>query len=143
MTVTRWTYAGLALLAVGLLLVGVGGATHVDQQRCQSVQFVSVTNASAANLSTASYETVDYETLSNDEQQLFRAALAENGQVLTKRGAVDEMVVRYRSDSYLVRTSADTDCTPWHPVRVVAPLGGGLGLFLLGVALTRGREPGA
>lgn len=40
--VTRWTFLGLVLLAVGLLTAGVGAATHVDEQQCRSTQHVSV-----------------------------------------------------------------------------------------------------
>lgn len=143
MAVTRWTYLGLALLAVGLLTAGVGGATHVDEQRCDAVQFVSVLEANATNVSTAGYETVAYADLSASERQVFRGALAQEGQVLTKRGAIEEAVVTYEGDRYLVRTASESGCTPWHPTRVVAPLGGGLGLVVLGGALTRGRDPGA
>lgn len=143
MAVTRWTYLGLALLAVGLLTAGVGGATHVDELQCDTVQFVSVLNANATNVSTAGYETVDYGDLTPSEQQVFRGALSENGQVLTKRGAIEETVVTYEGDRYLVQTAAESGCTPWHPTRVVAPLGGGLGLVLVGGALARGTDPGA
>lgn len=143
MAVTRWTYLGLALLAVGFLTAGVGGATHVEEQRCDTVQFVSVVDANATNVSTVGYETVAYADLSASEQQVFLGALSEEGQVLTNRGAIEEAVVVYEGDRYLVSTAAESGCTPWHPTRVVAPLGGGLGLVVVGGAFTRGLDPGA
>lgn len=137
--VTRWTYLGLALLAVGFLATGAGGATHLHEQQCQAVQFVSVVPANATNASVD--QPVGYDQLSVDERQVFRSALAADGQVLTRRGAIEAGGVAYENRTYLVRTSADRGCSPWHPTRVVAPLGGGLGLVFLGGALTRGREP--
>lgn len=134
---------GLVLVAVGLLTAGVGGATHVDERRCDAVQFVAVVNASGANVSTAGYDTVSYGELSPGERQVFRSARAANGQVLAKRGAIEDAVVTYEGDRYLVRTATESGCSPWHPTRVVAPLGGGLGLVLVGGALTRGLDSGA
>ncbi|WP_255195408.1 hypothetical protein [Halorarius litoreus] len=141
MAVTRWTYLGLTLLLVGFLTTGVGAATHLHEQQCQAVQFVSVSDVTATNASTDGYSTGSYEDLSVDEQTVFRSALADDGQVLTARDAIDEQVVTYEGDRYLVRIRSDGGCTPWHPTRVVAPLGGGLGLVLVGGALTRGRDP--
>lgn len=138
MAVTRWTYLGLALLAVGFLTSGAGAATHLHEQQCQAVQFVTVTDTTD---STVGYPRVAYEDLSMEEQRVFESALTDDGQVLTRRGIIDEQVVTYEGDDYLVRTRSDGGCTPWHPTRVVVPLGGGLGLVLVGGALTRGRDP--
>lgn len=139
MAVTRWTYLGLALLAIGFLASGAGGATHLHEQQCKAVQFVSVTPANATDAPVD--DPVAYERLSADERQVFRDALAGDGQVLTRRGVIEEGAVEYRGETYLVLTNADEGCAPWHPTRVVAPLGGGLGLVLVGGALTRGRDP--
>lgn len=141
--VTRWTYLGLVLLAVGLLTAGVGGATHVDERRCDTIQFVTIVNASAANVSTDGYDAIAFGNLSSSEQQVFRSARAANGQVLTKRGAIEDGIVVYEGDRYLVRTATEEGCSPWHPTRVLAPLGGGLGLVIVGGGLTRGLDPGA
>ena len=137
MTVTRWTYLGLLLLAVGLLASGAGGATHLHEQQCRDVQFVTVTPVSTTN---TAVDPVAYETLSAREQRVFDAAREENG-VLVRRGVLEAGVVDDEGTRYVVRTTTDEDCTPWHRTRVVAPLGGGLALVAVGAALTRGRTP--
>lgn len=150
MAVTRWTRLGLVLLVVGLLATGSGAATHLHEQQCQTVQFLQVTavaNGTATDGTTAAAASdegyaVPFERLSATERSVFRSALAADGPVLVRRGALEVDVVRYEGDLYRVRTSADAGCAPWHPRRVVAPLAGGLGLVALGAALTRGRSPG-
>jgi hypothetical protein len=139
--VTRWTYLGLALLAVGFLVSGAGGATHLHEQQCQGVQFVTATNVSGTNGTAAPSSSVAYENLTARERRVFDAAREEEGGVLVRRGALEASIVEYRGHQYVVRTTTDADCTPWHPTRVVAPLGGGLALVLVGAALTRGRDP--
>lgn len=154
--VTRWTRLGLVLLAVGLLAAGSGAATHLHEQQCRTVQFLQVTavengaspvgtavDGTAAAATPEDGAAVPFERLSPAERSVFRSALAADGPVLVRRGALDADVVRYEGDRYRVRTAADTGCAPWHPRRVVAPLAGGLGLVALGAALTRGRSPGA
>lgn len=138
--VTRWTYLGLALLAVGFLAAGSGAATHLHEQQCQTVQFTTVTPANATNGTTT--EAVDYGTLSTAERQVFREALAADGGVLTRRGVLAEGVVSYEGQRYRVRTRTDRGCTPWHPTRVAGPLAGGVGLLVVGTLLTRGRRGG-
>ncbi|WP_255149028.1 hypothetical protein [Halorarius halobius] len=138
--VTRWTYLGLAMLAVGFLAAGSGAATHLHEQQCQGVQFTTVTPVNGTNATAG--EAVAYRSLSETEREVFREALAADGQVLTRRGALTEGVVSYDGQRYRVRTRTDRGCTPWHPTRVVGPLAGGVALLVVGTLLTRGRGGG-
>lgn len=131
--VTRWTYLGLVLLAVGLVVAGAGAAGHVDGQQCRSTQYVAVSPVENATGATP------FEELSDAEQSVFRQALESEGGLLTKRGAIDQGVVRYENESYDVRVSRGDDCAPYDTWRVTVPFVGGLVLVGVGLALTRGR----
>lgn len=137
---TRWTYLGLALLVAGLVASGAGAATHLHEQQCRAVQFTSVTPVNATTAGTPTDATVEYDSLDATARQVFREAMAADGQVLTRRNAIDPGVVRYDGDRYRVRTRADRGCAPWHPRRVVTPLGAGGVLVVIGTLLTRGRR---
>jgi hypothetical protein len=135
--VTRWTYVGLALLAVGLSSAGAGAATHVDEQQCRSTQHVSV---AAVNDSASTRANVTaYGNLSATEREVFAQALEARGGLLTSRGAIDSGRVRYQNRTYAVRVTREGDCTPYHPRRVLLPAVGGLALVGAGLVLTRGR----
>lgn len=136
--VTRWTYLGLALLAVGLLTAGAGAATHVDEEQCRSTQHVSVAPVNEA--ADAAGNATAYENLSPAEQDVFRQALEAGGGVLTSRGVIDPGTVRYENRTYAVHVARDRDCAPFHPRRVLVPAVGGLALVAVGLGFTRGRE---
>jgi hypothetical protein len=130
--VTRWTYLGLVLLAVGLVGAGAGAAGHVDGQQCRSTQHVVVAPVENATAP------APYEELSDAEQSVFRQALESPGGLLTQRGAIDEGAVRYENETYDVQVARGDDCAPYDTWRVTVPFVGGLALVGVGLALTRG-----
>lgn len=138
---TRWTYLGLALLAVGLVTASAGAATHLSEKRCANAGFVQVYDTDRVNGSLAEYDRLDYTDLNDSERRVFRSVLDAGGQALAGKGVIREGVVAYGNDSYLVVTTEETGCEPWDRERVVTPLGVGLAVFGVGVALTRGRDP--
>jgi hypothetical protein len=138
---TRWTYLGLALLAVGLVTASVGAATHLSERRCANAGFVRVVDTDEVTGSLDGYDRVAYAELNASERQVFRGVLNAGGQALTGKGAIREAVVAYEGDSYLVVRTEERGCAPWDRERVVAPLAGGLAVLATGLAFTRGRDP--
>ncbi|MFC7175857.1 hypothetical protein [Halosegnis marinus] len=141
MSRTPWTYVGLALLAVGLVASGVGAATHLEEKRCETAAFVQVLDTDAVNGSLDGYDRVAYGNLSTAERRTFREVRDAGGQALAAKGSLPEAVVAYGNDSYVVRYSAESGCTPWDRERVVTPLAAGLGGVVVGLGLTRGLDP--
>lgn len=154
---SRLASLGIALLLVGLLVVGVGAAVHVRERQCQLLQTVNVTDitdvtdgtnstnrmASANKPSDAptALPRVAYADLSPEAREVFEEALAANQTVITKRGAIDPAVVTYEGERYLVEVGRGEDCSPFDPLTVQAPIAGGLGLVVVGAALARWRGP--
>jgi len=138
---TRWTYLGLALLAIGLVTTSAGAATHLSEKRCANAGFVQVYDTDRVNGSLAEYDRLDYTDLNDSEQRVFRSVLDAGGQALAGKGAIREAVVAYENDSYLVVATAETGCEPWDRERVVVPLAGGLAVLGVGLVLTRGWDP--
>jgi hypothetical protein len=128
--VSRLALVGVALLLVGLLVMGAGAAAHVDARKCQLTETVVVTPVQAE-------PTTAYGDLSVSAQQVFDEALEAGQPALTRRGTITPGVVRYEGDSYRVETYHGDGCTPFHPLFVQAPLGGGLGLVVGGAVLAR------
>lgn len=141
MSRTRWTYLGLALLALGLVTASAGAATHLSEKRCANAGFVRVADTAELEGSLDGYDRVDYEELSEAEQRVFRSVLDAGGQALAEKGAIREVVVRYENETYLVVTNQESGCTPWDRDRVVTPLAGGLIAAVVGIGLTRGVDP--
>ena len=129
------------MLLVGFATAGVGAATHLDERSCASVGVVRVVPTDSVNASLDGYQRVDYADLSATEQRVFRSVREAGGQALVDRDAIRDAVVAYENETYLVVTATEPgDCTPWDRERVVAPLGMGTGLVLVGGVLVRGRD---
>lgn len=141
MSRTRWTYLGLALLALGIVTASAGAATHLSEKRCANAGFVRVADTAELNGSLDGYDRVDYENLSEAEQRVFRSVLDAGGQALAEKDAIREAVVSYENETYLVVTTEESGCTPWDRERVVAPLAVGLVAVAVGLGFTRGVDP--
>ncbi|MFB6117858.1 hypothetical protein [Halosegnis sp.] len=139
--VTRWTYLGLTVLLVGLLVAGSGAATHLEERRCAAAGVVSVVPTAELDGSPDGYDRVDFEELTAEEQRVFRSVRSAGGQALTDRDAIREAVVSYENETYLVAVAtASGSCTPWDRERVLVPLVAGLVVSAVGLVLVRGRE---
>lgn len=136
---TRFTYLGLVLVVVGLFAAGAGAATHVEERQCGTVQTVVVVPAANATVG-EDVPRVNASELPATERRVVESALDRGGTVLTKRGAIDPMVVRYRGNRYAVRVGRGSGCEPFDRKRIVAPAVAGLALFGAGTALVRGRD---
>lgn len=137
---TRWTYLGLALVFLGLVAAGAGAATHVDERRCSTVQTVVVVPADEVAVG-EDVPRRNFSELSKTERQVFKSALNQEGTVLTKRGVLGPMVVRYEGERYAVDVGREADaCEPFDRERVLVPLVGGLVSFGVGTILVRGRD---
>jgi hypothetical protein len=131
----RTSYLGVGVLLAGLVAMSVGGAVHVDAQRCQTVAGLSV--AAIDGEAPGNVTRVAYGELSTDQQQVFDEARTA-GNVLAQRGVfTGPRVVAHEGTDYLLRVTQEPDCGDPFGNGAIGPAAGGLALVALGAGIAK------